>query len=140
MIFSHLTQMKFNGVSIKIYQVICWDIHTRSHIYRSYILKYFLPLHLRYFSDSVYAYLLLLLCIYRSSRPEVFCKKGVLRNLTKSTGKHLCQSLFLKACNFIKKETLAQLLSCEFCQISKSTFLHRTPLMAASVSIKKSQK
>ena len=26
--------------------------------------------------------------------PEVFCKKGVLRNLAKFTGKHLCQSLF----------------------------------------------
>ena len=26
--------------------------------------------------------------------PEVFCKKGVLRNFTKFTGKHLCQSLF----------------------------------------------
>ena len=25
-------------------------------------------------------------------------------------------------CNFIKKETLAQLFSCEFCQISKNTF------------------
>ena len=31
----------------------------------------------------------------RSSRPEVFCKKGVLRNFTKLTGKDLCQSLFL---------------------------------------------
>ena len=30
----------------------------------------------------------------RSSRPEVFCKKGVLRNLTKFTEKHLCQNLF----------------------------------------------
>ena len=30
----------------------------------------------------------------RSSRPEVFCKKGVLRNFVKFTGKHLCQSLF----------------------------------------------
>ena len=29
----------------------------------------------------------------RSSRPEVFCKKGGLRNFTKFTGKHLCQSL-----------------------------------------------
>ena len=28
------------------------------------------------------------------SRPEVFCKKGVLRNLTKFTGKHLRQNLF----------------------------------------------
>ena len=30
----------------------------------------------------------------RSSRPEVFCKKGVLKNFAKFTGKHLCQSLF----------------------------------------------
>ena len=27
---------------------------------------------------------------------EVFCKKGILKNLTKFTGKHLCQSLFVK--------------------------------------------
>ena len=31
---------------------------------------------------------------YRSSRPQVFCKKGVHRNFTKFTRKHLCQSLF----------------------------------------------
>ena len=30
----------------------------------------------------------------RSSRQEVFCEKGVLRNFTKFTGKQLCQSLF----------------------------------------------
>ena len=30
-----------------------------------------------------------------SSRPEVFCKKGVLRNFAKFTGKHLCWSLLL---------------------------------------------
>ena len=27
-----------------------------------------------------------------------------------------------KACNFIKKDTLAQVLSCEICEISKNTF------------------
>ena len=48
----------------------------------------------------------------RSSRPEVFCKTGVLGNFAKFTGKHLCQNLFFNkvagaACNFIKKETLA---------------------------------
>ena len=32
--------------------------------------------------------------IYRSSRPEVFCKKGALKNFTKFTGNHLCQGLF----------------------------------------------
>ena len=37
-----------------------------------------------------------------------------------------------KACNFIKKETLAQVFSCEFCEISKNTFNYRTPLVAAS--------
>ena len=30
---------------------------------------------------------------YRSSRLEVFCRKGGLRNFEKFTGKHLCQSL-----------------------------------------------
>ena len=68
----------------------------------------------------------------RSSHPEVFCKKVVLRNFAKFTGKDLCQSLFfnkvasLETCNFIKKETSAQVFSCEFCEISKNTFLHRT--------------
>ena len=36
------------------------------------------------------------------------------------------------ACNFIKKETLAQVFSCEVCEISKNNFFHRTPLVAAS--------
>ena len=31
---------------------------------------------------------------FRCSRPEVFCKKGVLRNFAKFTEKQLCQSLF----------------------------------------------
>ena len=37
-----------------------------------------------------------------------------------------------KACNFIEKETLAQVFSCEFCKICKNNFFHRTPLVAAS--------
>ena len=31
---------------------------------------------------------------YKSSRLEVFCKKGVLKNFAKFTEKHLCQSIF----------------------------------------------
>ena len=78
-----------------------------------------------------------LLMSIRSSRPDVFYKKGVLRNFAKLTGKHLCQSLFFNkvvglACNLIKEETLAQVFSCGFCEISKNTFSFRTPPVAAS--------
>ena len=38
-----------------------------------------------------------------------------------------------EACNVIKKETLAQVFSCEFCQMSKNTFFYRTHPVAASV-------
>ena len=71
------------------------------------------------------------LTLNRSSHPDVFCKKSVLGNFAKFTGKHQCQSLFFnkvvglrpEACNFIKKEALAQVFSCEFCEISKNTFI-----------------
>ena len=59
---------------------------------------------------------MLISSIYRSSRPKVLCKKGVLGNFTKFRGKHLCQSLFFN------KETLAQVFSCKFCEISKNNF------------------
>ena len=80
---------------------------------------------------------------FRSSRPEVFCKKGVLRNFAKFTGKHLCQSLFFNkvaglwplACNFIKKEILAQVFSREFCKISKNTFFTEHLWTTASAAL-----
>ena len=63
----------------------------------------------------------------------MFCKKGIHRNFTKFTAKHLCQGLiFNKVFLKFKEETLAQVFSCEFCEISKKTFLHTTPLVAAS--------
>ena len=34
--------------------------------------------------------------------------------------------------NSIRKETLTQVLSCEFCEISKNTFSYRIPPVAAS--------
>ena len=69
----------------------------------------------------------------------MFCKKGVLRNFAKFTGKHLFQSLFfnklagLRPETFFKKESLAQVFSCEFCEISKNTFFYRIPPVATSV-------
>ena len=68
------------------------------------------------------------------SNKELFSKKGVLKNFAKFTGKYLRQILFfnkvaglrLQACNFIKKETLAQVFSCEFCEIFNKTFSQNT--------------
>ena len=37
-----------------------------------------------------------------------------------------------EACNFVKKETLAQVFTWEFCEIYKNTLYYRTPLVAAS--------
>ena len=64
--------------------------------------------------------------IFRSSHQMYSVKKGVLRSFKKFTGKHLCQSLFFnkvagRPANFIKKGTLAQVFSCEFCEFSKNT-------------------
>ena len=40
-----------------------------------------------------------------------------------------CQKQPLEVtCNFIKKETLAQMFSCEFYEIYKNAFFYRTPL------------
>ena len=46
---------------------------------------------------------------YRSSRPEVFCKRGVLRNFAKFTGKHLRQSLFFNKVEHLRWLLLALL-------------------------------
>ena len=66
-------------------------------------------------------------------------RKGVLRNFAKFTGKHLCQSLFFNkvaglACSFMKQETLTQVFSCDFCQISKNTFFTEHLWATASCS------
>ena len=50
-----------------------------------------------------------------------------------------CSVRKVPACNFIKKETLAQASSYEFCEISKNTFCHWIPLVAASDETKRSE-
>ena len=44
--------------------------------------------------------------LFRNSRPEMFCKKGVLRNFAKFIGKHLCQSLFFNKVADFRPATL----------------------------------
>ena len=58
---------------------------------------------------------------YRSSRAEVFCKKGVLRNFAKFTGKHLCQSL--KAATLLKKRPWHMCFSVNFVTFLRTPFL-----------------
>ena len=60
--------------------------------------------------------------------PEVFSEKK-------------CSQKFRKihrpeACNFIKKETHAQMFSCEFCEIFKNTFFTEQPWTTASVLVR----
>ena len=78
--------------------------------------------------------------LYRSSHRRCSVKRDVLKNFTKFTGIHLCQSLFFNkvtggAGNFIKKLTLAQVFFCEFCEIFKNTFFTEHLWTTASVSI-----
>ena len=58
---------------------------------------------------------------YRSSHRRCSVKMVFLKILQNS------QENCRHACNFIKKETLAQVFSCEFCEISKNIFLQNTP-------------
>ena len=45
----------------------------------------------RFYENIVFHAVCFFLIKNRSSRPEVFCEKVVLKNFTKFTGKHLCQ-------------------------------------------------
>ena len=64
--------------------------------------------------------------------------KKVFLNISQNSQENTCArvsfliKLQARPCNFSKKETLAQVFSCEFCEISKNTFFYRTPLVAAS--------
>ena len=74
----------------------------------------------------------------RSSRPEVFCKKGALRNFTKFTRKHLYQGLFfnkvagLRPATSLKKRPWQRCFPMNFVKFSRAPFSHRTHLVAAS--------
>ena len=65
-----------------------------------------------------------------SSHPKVFCKEGVLRKFTKFTFFNKISGL--SSVTSFKKNTLAQVFSCEFCEIPKNTFSYRTHTVAAS--------
>ena len=64
--------------------------------------------------------------------PEVFYKKGVLRNFTKFTGKHLCQSLSfnkvadLRPATLLKKRLWHRCFPVNFVKFLRTPFLQNT--------------
>ena len=68
----------------------------------------------------------------------MFCRKGVAKNFTKGTEKHLPWSFFLirmRASGLQLKKRLqhkTQSDTCEFCEIFRNSFFYRTPLEAIS--------
>ena len=81
------------------------------------------------FSEQHWKFLYCKLIFFRHRHRRCFIKDDVPKNFAKFKGKHLCQGLFfnevagLEAWNFIKDETLAQMLSFEFCEMFKNTFI-----------------
>ena len=73
---------------------------------------------------------------YRASRPEVSVKKMFLE-ISQNWQKYICVrvsfliKLQVSGVQLYQKETLAQVFSCEFYQMFKSTFSYRTFLVGA---------
>ena len=64
----------------------------------------------------------------------MYSVKNVFLKVLQNSQENICArvSFLMKmqaeACNFIKKETLAQVISCKFCEIFKDTFSYRIQL------------
>ena len=83
---------------------------------------------------------------FRSSRPGVFCKKGVLRKFAKITGKHLCQSLFfnkvvgLRRATLLKKRLWHRWFPVNFAKFLRTPFFAEHLLTTASVRFNSTKK
>ena len=75
--------------------------------------------------DSKISFQAIYIQVSRSSRPEVFCKKGFLRNFAKFTGKHLCQRLFINEALF-KKSLWHRCFPINFAKFLRAPFLQNS--------------
>ena len=72
----------------------------------------------------------------RSSRLEVLCKEGALKNFTKFTGKHLYQSLFfhevagLRPASLSKKSLWHRCFPVNFVKFLRTHFYRKPPMVA----------
>ena len=80
-------------LSSVIVQAICLFFHDNTY-------------YLSFFRDSTYYLSFFHDKRLKSSRPDVFCNKSVLRNFSKFTGKHLCQRLFFNKIAGLRSATL----------------------------------
>ena len=63
----------------------------------------------------------------------MFCKKDILIKISQNSQENICARFsFLIKLQLIKEETLAQVFSYEFWEISKNTFFYRTPPVGVS--------
>ena len=78
------------------------------------------------------------IALFRSSHPEMFCKKGVLRNFAKFTGNVLCQSLIFnkvvsfRAATLLKEGLWHRCFLENFVTFLKTPFYYKALLVAAS--------
>ena len=91
--------------------------------------------HVNHMQNTKYLSVNVQIC--RSSHQRGSLKKVFLEISQSSQQKNMCQSLFFNkvagfACNFIKKEALVQVFSCEFREISKNTFFTKDLWLTAS--------
>ena len=71
------------------------------------------------------------------TKPPKFYRKHLYRELEYRSTHRRClvrEGVMHEACNFIKKETLAQVFSREFCEICKNTFFAEHLWMTVSVN------
>ena len=113
----YLAKLFFTNNFVNVQEIFCSASKKHSESFQKIQKK--IPVVKSYFSKVV--------GFYRDSHLRCSVKNGVLRKVyAKFTVKHVCQRLFLIKGR--KKETSAQVFSCEFCKISTNTFFYRTPL------------
>ena len=79
------------------------------------------------YSVCLFTLLFFLHAFVRSSRPDVLCKKGVLRNFGKFIEKHMCQKLFFNKVAGVRPATLLKKSLCHRCfSVNFAKFLQST--------------
>ena len=98
----------------------------------SSILRHLLQNSIRNQIKDSNLYMLIWVKVFENG-PSKICGRQPLQNLNWYNLLRQTISLQIEACNFIKKEALARVFSCEFCEIFKNTFFTKHLSTTASV-------